>query len=298
MSSAEKIKRLFTKSTIAVSSKVDERIIRASLTALDESEKTKSISTDPDRRSITTMKVRMTKLAAAAAIIIAVLVGIHLLGGSPDGSGVAWAEVARNMETINSFTCRMTSWETPDPTSEGADSPRVKEKAMRFWYSDEFGFKMEQYSDGDLSLIVCLLRQSQEGLRIWPQEKRYIRQQLSGEEQNIMSPQDMDPREWVRRFMTADYKPLGQSVIDGVKVEGVEINELGVIRTYSGESQIKDYAARLWVDAESLLPVRIEEEYTLGSVHSGGGSDQFQWNAALTAADIEPDIPDDYTLVK
>jgi len=295
MSSTEKIKRLFTKSTITVSSDVDERIICASLTALDESERTKSA--DQNLRRIT-MKLRIMKFAAAAAIIIIVLVGIHLLGGSPYGSNIAWAEVARNMENINSFTCRMTSWEKPAKTSEDTEVPKIKEKSMHFWYSDEFGFKMEQYSDGDLSLIVCMLRQSKEGLRIWPKDKRYVRKLLNGEEQNIINPQDMDPREWVRRFMTADYKPLGQSVIDGVKVEGVEINELGVIRTYSAESRVSDYKARLWVDVESLLPVRIEEEYTLGSLRSGGGSDQFQWNSVLTQDDIEPDIPGDYTLVK
>ena len=297
MSSAEKIKRLFAKSTITVSSEVDERIIHASLKALDESEKAKSIPVGPDLRRIN-MKVKIMKFASAAAVIIVVLVGMHLLGGSPDGSNIAWAEVARNMENINSFTCRMTSWEKPARTSGGTEVPKGKEKSMRFWYSDEFGFKMEQYSDGETSLIVCMLRQSKEGLRIWPKDKRYVRQSLSDEEENIMSSQDMDHREWVRRFMTADYKPLGQSVIDGVKVEGVEINKLGVIRTYSEGSQINDYAARLWVDVESLLPVRIEEEYTIGSIRSGGGSDQFQWNAALTLADIEPNIPSDYTLVQ
>ena len=297
MSSAEKVRRLFAKSTITVSSEVDERIIRASLTALDESEKTKSIPAGPNLRR-TTMKVRIVKFATAAAIIIVALVGIYLLGGSPDGSNVAWAQVARNLDNIHSFTCRMTSWEKPAQTPGGAEAPKAKETAMRFWYSDEFGFKMEQYSDGDPSLIVCMLRQSKEGLRIWPKDKRYVRQSLNGEEQNVASPQDMDPREWVRRFMTADYKPLGESVIDGVKVEGVETNELGVIRAYSAESRISDYKARLWVDVESLLPVRIEEEYTLGSVRSGGGSDHFHWNAALTQEDIEPDIPSDYTVVQ
>lgn len=297
MSTAEKIKKLFAKSTITVSSEVDERIIRASLTALDESEKTKSIPAGPDLRRII-MKVRIMKFASAAAIIIIVLVGIHLLSGSPDGSNIAWAKVAKNMENINSFTCRMTSWEKPTQSSSAVEVSKVKEKDMRFWYSDKFGFKMEQYSDGEPSLIVCMLHQSKEGLRIWPKNKRYVRQPLSGEEKNIMNARDMDPREWVGRFLTADYKPLGQSVIDGVMVEGAEINKLGVIRTYSAESQISDYKARLWVDVESLLPVRIEEEYTLGSVRSGGGADQFKWNVALTQEDIEPDIPSDYTLVQ
>jgi hypothetical protein len=297
MSSVEKIKELFTKSKITVGSRIDDRIFRDALTAFEGSEDEKSISAGSNLRRIT-MKVRITKFAAGAAIAIAVLVGIHRFGGSPDGSGVAWADVAKNMETINSFTCRMTTWEKPAQKLNDTESTQTKETAMQFWYSDELGFKMEQHSDGDLSLIVCMLYQSNEGMRIWPQEKKYVRQQLSDEERSMMNPQEMDPRQWVRRFMAADYKPLGKDVIDGVTVEGVEINELGVIRKWSGQTPIKDYAARLWVDVESLRPVRIEEEGTLGTIRYGGGADQFEWNAPLTAADIEPDIPGDHTLVQ
>ena len=297
MRSMEKIKELFTQSNITVSSEVDDRIVREALTAFEGSENEESIPAGLNLQR-KTMKVRITKFAVAAAIMIAVLVGIHLLGGSPDGGGVAWADVAKNMETINSFTCRMTTWEEPVQTSNETESTQTKETAMQFKYSEELGFKMEQYSDGKLSLIVCMLCQSNEMLRIWPQEKRYVRQPLSDEQRSMTNPQEMDPRQWVRRFMAADYQPLGQDVINGVKVEGVEINELGVIRKWSGQTPIEDYAARLWVDVESLLPVRIEEEGTLGTIRYGGGGDRFEWNAPLTVADIEPDIPGDYTLVQ
>ena len=295
MSSAEKIQKLFTESNVTVGSNVDDRIIRAALTALDESEEAQSTSAGPYLRRIT-MKVKITKLAAAAAIMIAVLVGIHLLGGSPDGTGVAWADVAKKMESINSFTCRMTSWEKSAAMPDGLESS--KKTTMRFMYSDELGFKMEQYTDGDLSLVVCMLRQSNEGARVWPKEKRYIRGPLSEEDRAVMSPQEMDPRQWIRRFMAVDFTPLGQDLMDGVTVEGVEINDPGVMRTNSGGPPLKDYVARLWVDVDSLLPVRIEEEYTLGTVRGGGGADQFEWSASLTALDIEPDIPRDYTLMQ
>ena len=46
----------------------------------------------------TIMKSRMTKLAAAAVIIIAALIGIYELGGSIDGSSVAWAELVQRVE--------------------------------------------------------------------------------------------------------------------------------------------------------------------------------------------------------
>ena len=47
------------------------------------------------------MRSRMTKLAAAAVIIIAVLIGINQFGGSIDGAGVAFAEVLEHIRTSN-----------------------------------------------------------------------------------------------------------------------------------------------------------------------------------------------------
>ncbi|MHC4206270.1 MAG: hypothetical protein ACYSTT_16590, partial [Planctomycetota bacterium] len=44
------------------------------------------------------MNNRITKLAAAAVIIIAVLLGINYISGSPDGASVAWADVLENIE--------------------------------------------------------------------------------------------------------------------------------------------------------------------------------------------------------
>jgi len=50
------------------------------------------------------MKNRMTKLAAAAVIIIAVMLGINYIGGSPDGASVAWADVLEKIEAARTLT--------------------------------------------------------------------------------------------------------------------------------------------------------------------------------------------------
>jgi len=49
------------------------------------------------------MKNPITKLAAAAVIIIAVLIGINQFGGSIDGASVAWADVAERFESVPFF---------------------------------------------------------------------------------------------------------------------------------------------------------------------------------------------------
>ena len=103
MSSEEKIKRLFTKSDVTVNSKIDDKIISNAFTILEESEETKSFSAEPNIWRII-MRSRITKLAAAAAIIAIVVVGMHYLGVSPDGAGVVWADVLENMEAAQTVT--------------------------------------------------------------------------------------------------------------------------------------------------------------------------------------------------
>jgi len=78
MSSAEKIKKLFAKSGLTVNSKIDDRIINDAFTALDKSEKTQSVSPEQNIWRII-MKSRITKLATAAVIIIAVALSISFL---------------------------------------------------------------------------------------------------------------------------------------------------------------------------------------------------------------------------
>ena len=99
MSSAEKIRKLFAKSDITVNSKVDDRIINDVLTALDKSEKTKSILAESNIWRII-MKSRITKLAAAAVIIIVILLGVNFLGG-PDMAGVVWGDVVTYIDDVD-----------------------------------------------------------------------------------------------------------------------------------------------------------------------------------------------------
>jgi hypothetical protein len=56
------------------------------------------------------MKSKITKLAAAAVIIIAVLIGIHYSGGSIDGASVALAQVTENMKRMPWLHTQTTSY--------------------------------------------------------------------------------------------------------------------------------------------------------------------------------------------
>ncbi len=81
MSSVEKIKELFAKSEVTVNSKVDDRIVSDSLTAFNSSEKTQLGSPGPNIGRLI-MASKITKMAAAAGIMIAVILSIFFLDKS------------------------------------------------------------------------------------------------------------------------------------------------------------------------------------------------------------------------
>jgi len=240
------------------------------------------------------MKSRITKLAAAAAIIIAVLIGIHQFASPIGGTSVVWADVACKMETIDSFTCRKREREMSSPIQDGFKF--VKEKESMYWCSVEYGTKSEHYSNGELTSRSYRLCKTKEIVAIFPPAKMYNRLRLSNEA--LLEEMEMTPREIVRRFLSSDYKPLGPDFIDGKRVEGVEVKDQNILKYSGREPEMQDFVARLWVDVKIQLPVQLKVEYSLagadGSVRNIMVTDHFQWNVELTASDFEPNIPTGY----
>jgi len=97
-STEKHIKEVYThKLQVTTSSNLDKRVLTNSMNALEELKNKNSAHTQPNIWRII-MKSRITKLAAAAVIIIAVLIGINQFGGSIDGSSVAWGELVERLE--------------------------------------------------------------------------------------------------------------------------------------------------------------------------------------------------------
>ena len=93
------IKKFCAKEKLCVktSDEMDKRILDDALVAYKKSKKKTSAPTEPNIWRII-MKSRITKLAAAAMIIIAILISIYEFGGSIDGAGIAWADVVQRVE--------------------------------------------------------------------------------------------------------------------------------------------------------------------------------------------------------
>jgi len=94
MSTAENFEKLIKKfcavqkSSTTTTPRMDERILNDTITAY---KKTNTSATKKPKLRRIIMKSRITKLAAAAVIIIAVLIGINQFGGSIDGTSKVYA---------------------------------------------------------------------------------------------------------------------------------------------------------------------------------------------------------------
>jgi len=229
------------------------------------------------------MKSRITKLAAAAVIIVAVILGLNITGG-PDIAGVTWAEVIEKVEQISALTYDMTS-EISYPGN------KTLTYQCEIYIAGDYGTKSSIYMNGELFVVKYLLPRKKLAYHIRPKDKTYIRRDLSDEQAARLKEPD-DPRTWLKTVLSGDYIELGRDNINGVVVEGIKCS----MTEKTGE----DTVMRLWVGVETNLPVRIEIE---GFSMEGGQMrphkdvmENFQWDVELDASIFEPNIPNDYKL--
>ena len=105
MRPADNINELIKKLKLKASAELDKRVHDDISAALAKSQKTKSAQKELNIWRII-MKSPITKLAASAAIIIAIFVGINQFGGSIKMESVAFADVMQNIQNARTLTYR------------------------------------------------------------------------------------------------------------------------------------------------------------------------------------------------
>lgn len=236
------------------------------------------------------MKSKITKFAAAAVIIIAVLIGINQFGGSIDGASVAWADITEIVNQIHTYTYNLHATFTAGPKGPH----KMESKA---YFSSEHGLRSDMYMDGKLSMIQHLDLANKRITGIMPEQKKYMNMQLSDERlQDMNQKGNGDPRYMIEQFLSLEYTELGPDIIDGIEVEGVETTD----PRYSG-GIFDGFIGRLWVNVETNLPVRLEMEMQMPQIAGKDlGTmnmvlDSFQWDVYIDPTIFEPNLPSDYT---
>jgi outer membrane lipoprotein-sorting protein len=229
------------------------------------------------------MKSRMSKLAAAAVIIIAVFLGLSIFHNS---SGVAWAEVLDNVQKVRTYINRMKMTVQSPEGSQDVD--------MTFYRSTVYGIRRDSYYKGELISKLYIPAKGNQGVELVPSEKKYVNAVFTDEQIKLIAEKN-DPRAIVKEFMCCNqYTKIGQKIIDGIEVEGIEVDH-----DQFGATLFEKGKGRLWVAVDTDLPVLIELEGTSagGQVQISMFIDGFDWDPGLQASDFEPVIPPDYTLM-
>ncbi len=174
------------------------------------------------------MKSKITKFAAAAAIIIAVLIGIHYSGGSIDGANVAWADVMEQISSFRPYACTNTVHD------EGA---QISYRRMRLSLTQ----RREIRSNGVILVFDLSIPKS---LTLIPEKKHAIEKTY-----------DMSPASDPDIFRMANSM---QNAPSGSNVQEVNIREIDghVAKGFRSKGEYNDIT--IWADVQTKLPVRVE----------------------------------------
>jgi hypothetical protein len=233
------------------------------------------------------MKTKLTKLSAAAVIMIAVLFGALEFGDSFRITGVALGQVIENVKQAEVFSYRIKAILT------GFDQEETIESESLAYNSSEHGMRVDTYVDSKIAAVMYLNLEEKASITILPEAKKYIRVILSDEQIKEFQVKN-NPREILAKYISFEHEKLGRNTFNGVQVEGFEVRA-----PMFDEGIFENYISRLWVDIETKLPVRMEVEGTA----SGGQTqvsvimEKFAWDLELEPGEFEPNIHADYTLM-
>jgi len=300
MRPAENIAKLIKNIDVYTNTKMDEAVLDDVLKALEDSKKKKPANLAPNIWRII-MKSRITKLAAAVIFIVAII-GLHQFRISIIGTSVAWADVAERMEKVSSYKAQAHRV----LTEVGQEEPFFQCDVFRY-FSPDYGSIEESYVDGELVMLAYCSISEKLVLIVVPLNKVYYRFDLNEELLSLaeyINPANIDGI--MKLFGSERCVRLGSREIDGMTTEGFEVKDVNIF------SQVprfllrpEDINIRLWVNEETLLPMRLEGEGFVGKGLMTGFKDfryeevmyDIEYDVEIDESIFEPNIPDDYMLI-
>ncbi len=282
MRPAENIERLIKKSRYKASTEAYDKALGSFLQAVDAYEKQKLALTEPNIWRII-MKSKITKAAAAAVIIIAVLIGINHFGGSLGGGSVAFADVLKYIQT-QSYTFDLTM---KDVIEEG--SPTVNIKAMIF----ELGRvrmdcsvpvgEMSSITDFTTEKTLLLFHENKTAVI---KEEPVLNKSTGAQGMFVLFTRPIDNL-WNMRDGTEEQ--LGEKEINGQLVTGFKVLQ---------EDRYFQYDMTIWADAADGVPrlVEVTSKPLDGSFSIKWTMENFDLDVDLDEELFSLEVPAGYTL--
>ena len=287
MNSPENIEKLIKNAVIHSNHDVNQAVLKELLQQFHSTQEQKAVVTQPNIRR-TIMKSNITKLAAGAAVIAVVVLGLFEFIDTDGGSGIVWAEVAQKVEASRGVIYRNRASRSGRPA--GSDYSIVYLSDTKSRHDSYKGEEIirTSYCDFDAKTFTWIAHDA----------KKYTQDTMSEETLREQHGAWASPKRWITEFLSKNHRKLGQKTIDGVLCEGLETTDTTFgVSTFEVDSML----ARVWVSVETRYPVMLEGEVIGGGdekIHIKGVLDQFQWDVVLDVNLFEPDIPPDYELIQ
>ncbi|MGD8413129.1 MAG: zf-HC2 domain-containing protein [Candidatus Latescibacterota bacterium] len=225
----------------------------------------------------------LVKLAAAATVIAAIIIGANVVDRS-GGSNMAWANMMKQVDEAQDYICRAVQTNSADTGGE---------LNMVYYMSRKYGLRADIYRDDELQAAMYMKPTSNTLYTFIHRDRTYTMTEMTDEERRQML-EETSARSLVKNFESSTFKEIGTDVIDGKTVSGIEVVDPP---EYAGA--FDECTLRLWVDTKTNWPAKIEFEATArkGNVRVKRIMADFQWNPSLSKADFEFEIPRDYELL-
>ncbi len=285
MKRAEDIRQVFQKAGLKLDPEADEKVFGDMLQARPRVPQNPTTVLDRGR---TIMRNPLTKVAVAAAVVVAGVVGVSLW--KETGAGLVLADVLARIEQVRTYRVKMSS----TLQFEGGERKSVME--ARMLVSRDLGGKVVMQVNDPLTgqgmlEEIYLPAHERTVITLMPNERKYSKVEL--DEATVEQWQkENDPCYLVEQVTKSRHTCLGRSVLNGVEVEGFQTTDPN---SWGGRS-VTGGEIKIWADIETRLPVRIE----MGKGEPGKGrldvaAYDFEWNVPVDAAEFTPVIPADYT---
>jgi len=182
-----------------------------------------------------TMKIRITKLAAAAVIIIAILTAIHFLGSPIEG--IAWADVVRPILTARTVVFNVEGENIPTTRVMNMGTQRVRGEVLS---PDGKTVQVIAIVDYDTSRMLQLIPKQKRAVLIdlkdIPEKPENVLETM----RNLITELQNDP--------DVSVEPLVEKEIDGQIAKGFRATG-------------PDGEMTIWADPQTALPIHMEQKW-------------------------------------
>jgi hypothetical protein len=304
MKSADNIKRLFKSAVVSTHSRRDNDVFRRVQTAYTSSRENRSAEQKPTLWRFA-MKSPITKLAVAAVVVIACLIGLSFWRTT--GSGIALADVLARMEQVRAVKFKWTYTMTggdPDPNKPYRNFETRSTSLASGEYGTKDNWETLDLNGGKETFFQerYVLPQKKTFILINLQGKTYLRKELEDADVEQIQKENLgrDPLSLLKGILKTKYESLGRSTMDGIEVAGFRTTDPS-LSVGKGENPQTDN--KIWVDVKTLLPVRYDCLTSVEVNEWGERSNRihhfvmhdFQWDVSVGPAEFEPPpIPDGY----